>query len=166
MLKIIEKLDDLDIGQLMRVCEDSNHLLGRNEYRNLPDNLQILYAEQDFYAYLQSFFEDKDASYAVWAPEGVYKAVLRIERYRDGFIVTGLETAPEDRRKGYATMLLRSVVDWLKTSGQNKLYSHIEKTNLPSIQLHRNIGFCKISDSAIYIDGTFHMESATYCLEM
>lgn len=166
MLIVIEKLNDLDIGQLMRVCEESNRLIGRREYGSLPENLQILYAEQDFYAYLQLFFEEKDARYAVWAPEGAYKAVLRIERYRDGVIVTGLETALEDRRKGYATMLLRSVVEWVKKMGQNKLYSHIEKTHLPSIRLHRNIGFCKISDTAIYIDGSFHLESATYCLEI
>ena len=166
MLKVIEKLDDLDIGQLMRVCDESNRLMGRKEYRNLPENLQILYAEQDFYAYLQVFFEDQDARYAVWSSDGAYKAALRMERYRDGIIVTGLETAPGDRRKGYATMLLCSVVEWLKTSGQNRLYSHIKKTNFPSVQLHRNIGFRKIFDTAIYIDGSFHMESATYCLEM
>ena len=163
MLKIINRLDDLDIRQLMTVYEESNRVNGARDYKNLPSNLQILYAEQDLYAYLGVFFTDKDSAYAVWAPDGVYKAALRIEPYCDGLIVTGLETAPGERQKGYAAKLVNEVICCLKEKGCRKLYSHVEKTNVASLKLHDKVGFQIISDSATYIDGSFHTDSVTLC---
>lgn len=166
MLKVIEKLDGLDIRQLMQVYQETNRKYGSVTYKNLPENLQILYAEQDFYAYLELFFSSKDSVYAVWAPDGVYKAALRVERYDDGLIITGLETAPDMRQRGYATLLLESVINYLGESNSPKLYSHIEKKNNVSLRLHENIGFQKISDSAIYIDGSLHRDAYTLCLNL
>lgn len=166
MLKIIKRPEDLDIRQLMHVYEETNRINGAREYGNLAENLQVLYAEQDFYGYLRIFFSDRSSRYAVWAPEGIYKAAVRMERYCDSWIITGLETAPEERRRGYAAALLGSVIAYMKENDPAKLYSHIENTNFPSLQLHEKIGFQKISNGAIYIDGSFHNESCTYCMEI
>ena len=164
MLKIIEELDQLDIGQIMTVCYETNLKYGADRYGNLSPNLQLLYAEQDLYAYIEMFLADDGTAYAVWAPEGVYKAVLRVERYSDGLIITGLETCLTDRQKGYATALLNAVILFLKEHFTGKVYSHIEKTNSASLRLHQKVGFTMVSDTATYIDGSFHSEAYTYCL--
>lgn len=164
MLKIIKRLDQLDIKQLMTVYEETNQINGARAYRKLPNNLQILYAEQDLYAYLKEFLAVKGSMYAVWAPDGIYKAALRIEQYFDGLIITGLETAPNSRQKGYATALIQEVIGYLKMNCPGRLYSHVEKSNYASLRLHQNFGFKVISDTAIYIDGSFHSDVYTLCL--
>lgn len=166
MLEIIHNLNELDFRQLMSVYEETNRINGAKDYRNLPENLQILYAEQDFYAYLEFFFAAKDSCYAVWTLEGSYKAALRVEQYLDGMIITGLETAPDGRKNGYAASLMQSTVQYLRENGYDKLYSHIEKSNFPSLRLHEKIGFVKISDTATYIDGSFHSDAYTLCLNL
>ena len=165
MLRIIKQIEQLDIRQLMAVYEETNRINGAKMYGKLSENLQILYAEQDFYAYLEMFFSTSDSIYAVWAHEGVYKAALRLEQYCDGLIITGLETALRDRRKGYATSLLQDVIYYVKENCPGKLYSHIEKANNASLKLHQKVGFQKMLETATYIDGSFHNDAYTFCLE-
>lgn len=166
MLKVITRLDQLDIGQIISLYYETNLKYGADRYGHLHENLQLLYAEQDLYAYIEMFLADDDTAYAVWAPGEAYKAALRIERYSDGLIITGLETAPGERQKGFATELLSSVVQFLTDHYSGKVYSHIEKTNYASLKLHQNIGFTVISNTATYIDGSFHNDAYTYCLEI
>lgn len=166
MLKVIEHLNDLDIRKLMNVYKESNRKHGLKAYRNLPENLQILNAEQDLYAYLELFLGADDTFYALWVAEGVYKAALRVEPYSDGLIITGLETKPDARRNGYGAQLVQEVIRYLKLRFQGKLYSHVERSNIASMKLHHKLGFSKISDSATYIDGSFHRDAVTFCLEI
>ena len=61
MLHIIESLNRLPFGELMAVYEEGNRENGAENYGNLPKNLQLLEAEQDFYAYLECFFQQEDS---------------------------------------------------------------------------------------------------------
>ena len=165
MLKVISSLSDIDFRQLMNVYEQTNCLTAKREYPKLSENLQILYSEQDFYGFLELFFRTKNAEYCIWLVDGVYTSAVRVEPYQDGFILEALETALPERRKGYAKVLLQNVIVYLSSKGKGKLYSHVEKTNVASLKLHQECGFCIIADEAIYIDGTYHMDSYTLCLE-
>ena len=120
--------------------------------------------EADFLNYLRTdFFCQRDAFYALWNAGGRHVAALRIEPYADGLLLESLSTAPENRRQGYAFMLVTKVLEYLKTTPYRVLYAHIDKKNLPSLSLHKKCGFVMFSDSAKYIDGTVTQKSCTMC---
>lgn len=165
MLKIVRSLQDLDFRKLMDVYQEGNKITGKEVYPNLPENLQILYAEQDFYTYLQTFFKEPTARYAVWVVNGRYVSALRYESYNDGLLVNALETMPTERNRGFATLLIRSVQDFLRSQGNGILYSHISKDNMTSVKVHLSSGFQIISHEATYLDGAVRSDSYTLSVE-
>ena len=164
MLLIAKSLKDLDFRQLMNVYEEGNLENARESFSQLPLGQAVLEAEQDFYAYLKdSFFATPGAFYGIWTEDRKYVSALRLEPYRDGWLVEAVETAPSQRRKGYAAVLMAQVFAYL---GNGKVYSHVHKANTASLELHRRCGFCRISDRAVYIDGSVNNRCATYFLDM
>lgn len=161
MLKICRGIGQLDFRQLMDVYEETNRLTGKREYPKKPENLQILFAEQDFYSYLELFFGDPKARYAVWVTDGVYMAALRLEQYRDGLLITALEVPVEARRKGVATHFLEAVKTYCKENATGPLYSHVDKKNLPSLRVHNKCGFSVIAEEAAFLDGSIHKDHVT-----
>jgi GNAT superfamily N-acetyltransferase len=111
-----------------------------------------LLAEQEFHQYLREcFFQTPGAVYAIWAVDGRYVSALRLEPYQDGLLLEALETAPNQRRKGYAVALINAVFE--KVRGQ-KIYSHVSKKNFPSLETHKACGFEMLMDYAVYSDGS------------
>ncbi len=86
----------------------------------------------------------------MWTADGAYVSVLRLEPYVDGYLLTGLETAPAARGKGYATMLMRAMLDIFP----ERIYSHVQMKNTASLALHQNVGFKILYDYAHLLDGT------------
>ena len=166
MLKVFDSSEKLDFGQLMDVYTQWNQKNGAMLYPKLMDNLQVLYSEQDFYAFLEEFFVVKDAKYYVWEIDGHYCAALRIEPYLDGLLVEAVETTPAMRGRGMASSLLSATIASLRTGCYSKIYSHVQKDNEPSLKLHKKCGFFKIADSAQYIDGSYHDDSYTLICEI
>ena len=144
MLKLIYSMADLDIEKLLDVYQEENW----------DKEKMISYLREDFF--LQS-----GAFYAVWVEDSIYKAVVRFCPYKDGFLLHSLETVPNDRRKGYACLLVMQVLEHLRATGYKAVYSHVEKRNKASLSLHRKCGFEIISDSATYLDGTVTQYSNT-----
>ncbi len=165
MLEIITSIRQIQVRQLLQVCEECIQKDGLTAYPNLEPNRRLLEAEQDFYCFLKSFFHIPGAFYAVWTADGHYHAALRIEPYRDGVLLTGLETAPGSRRKGYGTSLIAGTLQHLSQTGVHKVYSHISDKNNASIMTHTKCGFRKISDCAAFIDGSVDHNSGTYLFE-
>lgn len=164
MLKIIGKIGELNTHQLLDVYTQSHTDYGRKCLPELSSHEQLTRAQEDFLSYLrEDFFQQKDAFYAVWIVDGIYQSALRLEPYRDGMLLQALETAPNARRKGYASSLIAEVLKNLQGSSYKAVYSHVEKRNIPSLAVHKNCGFQKLSDSATYIDGTVTQKSCTLC---
>lgn len=154
MLIVCEELKDIRFGQLMTVYEDGNLENGQDLYPDLSQPQQLLQAEQDFYQYLQDiFFKTKGARYCLWVVNGAYVSALRLEPYRDGLLLEALETAPNQRKKGYASQLICQVLRLEQLRGR-KIYSHVGKWNEASLQTHLKCGFEIISDRAVYVDGS------------
>lgn len=162
-MKIFHTMNGLDLAQLNAVYTQSNRASGKQEYPNLSENMQILQAEQDFFAYLKLFFTQSDSVYAVWAPDGVYTAALRVEPYADGVLLAGLETLPDFRCKGNATMLVQGMLRHLSEQGSMKVYSHVDKRNTASLRVHERCGFERILEYAVYADGSVLRSSCTFC---
>lgn len=165
MLILIHTFRELRVGELMAVYADSNQEKAF-DWPNLPEMFALQLAEQDFRQYLKDvFFRTPGAFCAIWEEHGKYVSALRLEPYRDGLLLEGLETAPEHRKKGYACMLILSVQNYLKEQGKSKIYSHIEKHNQASRKTHEKCSFKEISDCAVYINGSVDYRCSTFLYE-
>lgn len=142
MVRIIRSLKDLNVRQLM-------DLYGATE--------------QDFYTSLIDFYSEHDAYYAVLLVDGRYLSAVRVELYRDGWIVAGLQTAHNERNKGYAKRLLTGVLQQMPKGC--KVYSHVDKRNAPSFAVHVACGFEKILDHAVYLDGSVSTNALTLMMK-
>lgn len=154
MLHIAKSLRELDFSRLMEIYIEGNR-------EKAAEGLTLLEAEQDFYQYLRGvFFRVPGACYFVWVEDGAYVSALRLEPYREGWLLEALETAPDRRRMGYGRRLVESV---LVLPEYPRIYSHIHRDNLPSLGLHEACGFRKVLDYGVYIDGSVNRHTVTYC---
>lgn len=161
MLKWVRRIDQLPFSRLMTIYEEGNREKAREEFSHLPTDAALEAAEQEFYQYLrQVFFKTPGAAYALWEEDGAIVSALRLEPYRDGLLLAALETASAHRRKGYGEHLVRGVLEALPNE---KIYSHVSKSNRPSLSLHEKCGFRCISESAVYLDGSVSSRSCTFC---
>ena len=163
MLLVVSKLRDLSFSQLMDVYEEGNRENGEEFWPGMEDGERLLRAEQEFYQYLrQVFFPVEHARYCIWMEKGRYVSALRLEPYRDGLLLEALETAPGERRKGYAAKLIRAVQEQYP---RERIYSHVNKGNTASLRTHEICGFVRIADNAVYADGSVTSRSYTLCWE-
>lgn len=165
MLLIARYLRDLSFEKLMHVYEETNQIRCQKlDLFGSPEQ-QRYEVEQEFYTYLQDvFFRQRDAFYAVWIENDTYVSALRLESSQDGWLISGLETAPGERRKGYASALMQAVLSY--TDQQlTRVISHVKKQNHVSLHVHIQSGFRKISDYAVLLDGTVSREYVTLVRE-
>lgn len=156
MLHIVQSMRELEFSRLMEIYIEGNLEKAR-------EGMTLLEAEQDFYRYLREvFFPTPGARYFVWKEGERYVSALRLEPYRDGWLLEALETAPEYRRMGYGRALMEAVA---ALPEYGRIYSHIHRENVPSLRLHEACGFRKILDHGVYIDGSVNRYTLTYCRE-
>ncbi len=160
MLKLAYRLEELSFLKLMEVYIEGNEENGAELYPHLSKQRQILEAEQDFLQYLQEGFFDRPGDvYCLWEADGEYKAALRLQRYQDGLLLEALETPPQHRRRGYAKALVRAA---LAQFPEERIYVHIAPWNEASIRVHEGCGFRKVSETAVYADGTATDRAGTF----
>ena len=163
MLIIARSMRELSFGKLMEVYREGNLEKGRELWPEESPARQMALAEQDFYQYLQQvFFKTDGAAYLIWEEDHIYASALRLEPYRDGLLLTALETIPEMRRLGYGK---RIVMEALKETGGTKIYSHVGKKNLASLQTHEACGCVRMQDFAVYADGSVDNKAWTLCYQ-
>ena len=154
MLLIAKRLEELDFSALMDI-----YIEGNLEKAEGYGDGGLLRAEREFYDYLrEDFFRQKDAFYAVWQVAGQYVSALRLEPYKDGWLLEALETAPAVRKKGYAKALMTAVLDMV---GDAVVYSHVSRRNEASLKTHYACGFQKHLDHVVYLDGSVSHRAVT-----
>ena len=162
MLILAHSIRELRLRDLMEVYADSNREKA-TDWPNLPPMFALQLAEQDHREYLQDvFFRIPGSVLAVWEENGTYVSALRLEPYKDGLLLNALETAPIHRKKGYAARLIRAVQE---NMGNVKIYSHVNKRNVPSLKTHESCGFRVISDCAVFLSGSVDYRSCTLLYE-
>ena len=144
MLAEFRQFSDVNLDTLLDVYSQS---LDQKDWSEVNDFLEDL----------QLFYKNKNVCVIQWIEDGKAVAAMRLEPYQDGSLITCLETHPHYRRKGYAYQLLESVLS--KYPGI--YYSHVDKRNKPSLQLHRKVGFKSFLDYAIHVDGSVYSGSVT-----
>lgn len=162
MLTIITKPEDLPYSALMAVYEQTIGEKAANHYPCRDTHERLILAEQDLYQYLIEALRNETAIVALWSVQRRYVAALRLEQYRDALLLTSLETAPDDRRKGYASNLVCAV---LSAYPHHKIYSHVYSSNCASVALHRKCGFRQIATFAEFLDGSISHDASTFLYE-
>ena len=164
MLRVIQQPNKLPYSAIMEIYAESLAAAAVRDYPRLSAKQALFRAEQEFYAYLyHDFFSAADAACFLWEVDGCYVAAVRLEAYADGLLVTGLETRPDMRGRGYAKRLLSAVLDDVRAQYNGPLYSHISKENAPSLAVHRACGFEIILDHAVCLDGSVERGMYTLC---
>ena len=167
MLIVARSMKDLSFPKLMEVYTEGNRENGALRYpEETPERQQAL-AEEDFWDYLsQVFFHGENPVYLILTTEGRYVSALRLEDYEDGVLLEALVTAPGQRRKGYASELLREAANYLQGRAPVRLYAHVAKKNTASMKTHLSQGFRQCLDYARYIDGTVSQNTVTLALDI
>ena len=161
MLKLARKMGEIPFSDLMEVYAGSNAAMAREQWPEEPEGQALYRAEMDFYQYLrQDFFTQGDGLYALWMVGEKPVSAVRFEKWKDGFLLEGLETHPDHRRKGYGYALMQAALK--EVTG--KVYSHVAKENVPSLALHEKCGFRRCRDTAM-ADGTFDRRYVTLVKE-
>lgn len=158
MLQIIRSMRELDFLALMKIYVEGNMENGAERWPEESQGRQLQLAEEAFRDYLRhDFFTNEKAAYYLWTVDGICVSALRLEPYKDGWLLEALETGPENRRRGYGENLIRSVL----ALSMGTIYSHVHKANGPSLAIHEKCGFCRISEAAAYIDGSVNDRCCT-----
>lgn len=163
MLQIIRSFYQLHMEQLFAVYAESIRISAREHYPHETEYNQIMRSQQDVEEYARQFFSVPGSFYALWLQQEQPVSVLRMEPYRDGYLLTGLETHPGHRGRGNATLLLSAVLEHLQKEAPKPVYSHVHKRNLRSLAVHQKCGFTPIHDHAVFLDGSVSHNSYTFC---
>ena len=166
MLRVITSFGLLPFEAMMKVYEKTNREQGNLEWPWESADRQLALAEEAMYDYLQDcFFKTPGAAYCLWLEQDRPVSALRWEPYRDGVLLTALETAPAETGKGYATKLLTQALEVLRAKDIRKVYVHSHRGNTPSKIVHQRCGFLKASQGARLLDGSYRPDFDTYTWE-
>lgn len=166
MLHIYTSPKGFPFSVLPPIYRDSLRSSGSFQYPEASKAQQEALAESDFLSYIRlDFFPRQGSLYALWDQGEKFISAARIEPYRDGVLLSGLETAPEHRRRGGASHLLESLLKALQEQGIPRVYSHVRKDNAPSLAVHKRCGFIIYKTTAVYLDGSADSRCYTLLLE-
>lgn len=149
----------LNIRDLLAVYAESIANCAQHQFSSYPMGFRQQMAEQDLLDYLREDFFPNGGTIALLYHDKHCVSALRLEPYRDGILLTGLETAPGFRCKGYAGTLLAAVLNDLERP--TRVYSHVALCNAPSMAVHRACGFQVYADHAVFLDGSVSRSSVT-----
>lgn len=153
MLKVVTSRKDLDYFALESVYSQSV------ASRELAIGMYA--AQMEFYSALDDFFQVPLATYGIWLDNSQYISAVRAEPYRDGFLFSCLETNPDHRNKGIASILIARMLEWLEASGHLPVYAHVHKTNASSLSVFRKCGFTITDRPAVFLDGSVYTSHYT-----
>ena len=160
MLLTLTDLRELDRSQLMAVYREANLENAAYFEPEARDSAQaVRRCEERFWDYLQhTFFTGPGRVYWALTQNGLWVSVLRtteVEPQR--FYLEALETHPDYRGQGFATKLLRALLQALAAAGPFELWDCVRRTNLPSIRAHRSAGFVIAADPGYdYLSGAYN----------
>ena len=149
MLARITAYRDLDARKLMNVYAESN--FENTDYfcpEESDKRLAVQKVEAGFLEFLRDeFFNLAEASYWILEENGLWISALRTCLVQPGlYYLEALETRPDQRKKGYGTMLLSGVVEAFGKEGPFRLCDCVGKKNIASLRTHEKCGFQIVSE--------------------
>ena len=161
MVAVVRKMGQVSFSDLMEIYAESNLDTAREQWPELSQAEGLCRAEMEFYQYLrQDFFTQGDSFYVLALAGKKPVAAARMERWRDGWLLEGLETHPDHRGRGYGTEVLAAAVAEVTET----VYAHVKRSNLPSLRVHEKCGFHMTQTTAM-VDGSYLPGFVTMKLE-
>ena len=168
MLLKVTEYGKLDERKLMDVYAESNFENTDFFFPDVSDkNTAVKKVEEGFLDFLMNVFfrQQEDASYWVIEENGVWVSALRTCRVEENtYYLEALETRPDQRKKGYASLLLSGVVNEMNKNGAFRLCDCVGKKNTASVKTHIKCGFKIVSEkgydclSGEFYSGDYGME--------
>lgn len=150
MLLRIDKYRDLNKRKLMDIYTESNF---ENTDYFFPDEtnkeIAVQKVEEGFLNFLKNeFFLQNEAAYWIWEENGVWYSALRTCKVLNGpYYLEALETRPDFRGMGHASLLLSNVLDVLRKEGPFRICDCVSKKNTVSLKVHEKCGFQIVSEN-------------------
>lgn len=149
MLHVITDYTGVDERKLMAIYAESNSENAESFYPDMQDKaLAVKRVEQDFLSYIKNeFFSRPGNTYYILEAENEWVSALRLYSVKpELYYLEALETRPECRGNGYASMLLYEVIGNLKGRGSFQLCDCVSKKNAASLGTHIKCGFQIVSE--------------------
>ena len=116
----------------------------QNQYPEIPiSDIQRMIAEWETRSYQGKRFE----MYAITVDDVVVGSVSLYERTKSVASI-GVEVYPSDRRNGYASEVMKLIINRVRTLGYRVILNQVRTDNEASIVLHKRLGF--ETDGTVY----------------
>ena len=169
MLLRLHNYNDVDERKLMDVYSESNYENTDYFYPDEIDNtVAVKKVEAGFVDFLKNkFYTYQEACYWILEENGIWTSALRTCKIREGlYYLEALETRPDQRKKGYGSLLLSYVIEELKKYGSFRLCDCVSKNNTASLKAHKKCGFRIISNMGydyLHDENDEYAYSLEYC---
>ena len=117
------------------VYSEASYDVAKKEHKTIREAEQY-YVEK----FLGRFMSGNETTYYVWEENDEWVSALRLTKLDDHYFLEALETAPEQRRKGYASQLIQTLIQKLEDK-HVIIRSKVRKTNIASLRTHQKCGF-------------------------
>lgn len=116
-----------------------------------PEELEAAIKKEveSFVEFLRGFFAVENNRYYVLEADGVPVCAARLSKIEDFYYLEALETAPEHRRKGYASKLLKNITAACGLNGSVDIRDCVMKDNAASLATHKKCGFTIAQENGI-----------------
>ena len=116
----------------------------QNQYPEIPiSDIQRMIAEWETRSYQGKRFE----MYAITVDDVVVGSVSLYERTKSVASI-GVEVYPSERRNGYASEVMKLIINRVRTLGYRVILNQVRTDNEASIVLHKRLGF--ETDGTVY----------------
>lgn len=156
----IKKVEKKDINK--QLMEQLSHVLTYSESENFEECLK----------WWEDWFLDKIPGDKLTIIAEEKNNIIGVTRFwktpfcNNKWLIEGLEVIPPERRKGIGKSIVTEGIRILLNTTNEKIFVHIANKNIPSIRLHEEIGFKKISSGVINSYGDFREHTNEYILEV
>lgn len=136
MLLTFKNMSNDDMYRMIHsVYSEASYEVAKKERKTISEAEQY-YVER----FLEKFKGRNEITYYVLKMNEEWVSALRLIKNEDFYFIEALETAPEQRRKGYASKLIKMLLQELEDE-HVVIRSNVRKTNIASLVTHQKCGF-------------------------
>ena len=125
------------------VYSEASYEIAKDKHPEMQDLSKAIQEEEQYFVekFLGKFMSKDENTYYVWEENGEWVSALRLTKLDGFYFMEALETAPEHRGKGYASELIKALIQKFKEYEQVVIRSNVRKTNIASLATHEKCGF-------------------------
>lgn len=125
------------------VYSEASYEIAKDKYPEIEDLSKAIQEEEQYFVekFLGKFMSKNVNTYYVWEENSEWVSALRLTKLDGFYFMEALETTPEHRRKGYASELIKVLIQKLEEDESVVIRSNVRKSNLASLSTHQKCGF-------------------------